>query len=216
MTIQLPEIKNNDLVLLSVAGLHSYTKMFYSDGRVAKTDLVINKLDAELEKVQVPEEEMERIKSGVLKYFSGRSLNLIEGEINHEISNYRKRKLIEAAVSDGRLSEVAKVFGSDPGHLSELENTILGSYTPLTIFGCQPAGIQEANVLSFSILSQRIDFHNNKYEIILPHLREFNDKYLPVPTQNLSKVMVGAKEIRQYLADPAFKPLLDSGIIPEE
>src|SRR3989344_4456500 len=105
--IELPKIKNNDLVLIST---REYNSLFYSNGRYAQTDLVITNLEAELAKIEVPEKIIEDARKSAFDYYSGVFSDEEEAKLCTDLINqrvigtstwYKKSTLIDRAVSAG-------------------------------------------------------------------------------------------------------------------
>ncbi|MEK6899840.1 MAG: hypothetical protein AABX05_01825, partial [Nanoarchaeota archaeon] len=147
MNLKIPEIKGEDLVLLyftadrTGTGYNS-TRLFYSDGRVAQTDLVLSDPKSEIAKIEVPEklrEKMREMTLNALGKFGEQYPDVVETQTNEKVWNYRRKQLIEKAISDGYLKDYIAVFGRDPEqyYSAGLEQEILNSKAPLAIFGCQ-------------------------------------------------------------------------------
>ena len=242
MFLALPKINEGDLILLSKTDYHHF--LFYSDGRVAQTDFVIDDLESELAKIEVPEEFREERKRKSLESQRAHidSLKRLEGDytgyikqledgaessanfdIDEAVKLYKRKELLEKAVSEGYLKDYFRVFGRNSEgvekdlcypYLPHLELATLGE-GPLTTFGSQTFG-HNKNVLCLSLVNWLIDFCGGKYEVLMPREPKlYQADSITVQNKIIEAITVGPENIRKALEGTALETYLAAGIVPE-
>ena len=208
--INLLQIKDNDLVMVSSI---DYTSLFYSNGKVAPTDLVITSLEKELAQIEVPEKVKESVRKSFFDKYNGVFSEEIlekmaEGCIISATKEYKKNYVIEQAISKGYLKRLVEVFGMN----AQLRSRILHSYhSPLLIFGVRgevlDLGIQR-HAWKIGEVSCEDYFHSRKSE------------YVDVPVHLFKRMVVGPEGVRTALEATSEGAILSNyltmkGILPE-
>ena len=190
--INLPDIKENDLVIVST---NDYTSLFHSDGKVAQTDLVITDLEAKLAEIKVPENITGDARKSAFDEY-GRVFSEKETEefaawrIRDAAEWYKKSHLIDKAISEGYLKEVVDRFGMN----DQLRMTILRDHhTPLLIFG------KQGDVLNLGIRTHNWKFGEIGCEEVLPNFHSMNPKYIYVSVYQFRGIAVGPGNIKTAL-----------------
>ncbi len=190
--IHLPEIKDNDLVIVSDDGC---TSLFYSDGKVAQTYLEITDLEAELAKVEVPESVKEEARKSTYdeygRVFSGKFIeDLAAGRISDATEWYKQDSVIEKGISEGYLKEVVDRFGMN----AQLKHIILRNHnTPFLLFGTR------GDVLDLGIRTHAWKFGEVSCEEVLPNFHSRSPEYIDIPVHQFQVAVVGPENIKNAL-----------------
>ncbi len=225
MNVKLPEIKENDLVLLQTA----YTVcLFYSDGKIAQTDFDSHNLESELAKIEEPEGSREQLRKQIadehvkycVSYGEDQDRKYVVNRVDDIIKSRKREQLIEKLISEGYLKEYVSVFGRDNEIVKQrdwfyapLESTIL-DHGPVVIFGCQKSksNFTEENVLDLGLLRYRFNFGGKVHEMVLPKPTVRGHKYITVPKEDFVVALVDKEAIRDTFKIFKLEAFLDSGI----
>ena len=215
MALEIPQINAEDLILVTTK---YFAKIFYSDGRIAQTDLSIEDLDAEL--AAIPEEEglRERVFEECKVHGEGHAKTMAE----QSVTLTKRKILIDSKVAEGYLKDYIQVFKRDRERAEEkaywgpaLEGKILDE-GPLTIFGCKMFDICDHNTLSIRFVKYKPKLWGQQFELVSVQPETAEETYIITRSSDLKAVYVGAEQIREVLQNtPGAQPYLDANFIPE-